>query len=931
MNAKTRRFLPIISVMLVFGLVLEPIANVYAASTTLWGRQPGWNSDPIATNQTAKVQVDSSQQAYFGSSVALAGDILVVGAKFTSVGDNFRQGVAYLFERDQGGANQWGEVRKITASDGRLGDYFGVSVAVSGDTVAVGATGADVGINPGQGAVYIFARNQGGANQWGQVKKFTSEYNGMGASVVLVGDTLAIGNIYASLSTYRQGAVYVFERNQGGDNQWGELKSITGSGSAPLDYFGGSLAFVGDLLVIGALGADVGTNKDQGAAYLFAPNPGVPNQWREVEKLLASDGQAGDHFGSSVVLVGDTLVIGGASASAQDNANQGVVYIFERHQAGASQWAQVAKLTADDGAAGDLFGCCLTLTESLLVVGAIGADVAGRLDQGAAYLFERKPGVANQWTQVKKLTASDGATLDYFGNSLTLAGDMLAVRAVGANIGPIVDQGAVYLYERNQGGANQWGQVKKLVANNGTVGSALGLSMTMVGDDLVVGAGGSDGGQRTGQGAVYLFERNQGGANQWGEVQQITASDGAPGDQFGSSVSMAGDTLLIGAARANVGDNVDQGSAYLFVRNQAGINPWGEGKKLSTSDGGARDNFGSTVAIMGDTLVVGAQRAIAGYGAGNEGAVYLFAIHNRAPGVGEQTFAIAENSAKQTLVGTVVASDADGGQSISFAISGGNANDAFVIDGSSGQLFVNNSSALDFEERPTIPLVVTVSDNGAPPLSSSATILVVLLDVKEPPPPGPNLQIAKLANTRHAKVGDMITYTYQITNSGGQALSIRAVDDKLGELAPVVLPGGAAPLPNLQLQPGQSAVVTKTYTVQNSDLPGPLVNTLVVTGTPPTSGNIVKQTQRRVFLGASPLGAIYLPLVLVTKPQALVPLGELIAERPIATPGEIFRSAQIVMPGAIPATGRFYLSARPDKLMPIRAWFKIIIILLYTC
>jgi hypothetical protein len=171
--------------------------------------------------------------------------------------------------------------------------------------------------------------------------------------------------------------------------------------------------------------------------------------------------------------------------------------------------------------------------------------------------------------QVKKLTASDGAAGDSFGRPVAISGEAVVVGASDADVGGNHAQGAVYVFARSQGGADNWGQVKKLTASGGEARDSFGSSVAISGETVVVGAyyfyAGV--GSKNSRGAVYVFARNQGGADNWGQVKKLTASDGAANDWFGDS-AVSGETIVVGAHAASVGDNRDQGAAYVFPRNQ---------------------------------------------------------------------------------------------------------------------------------------------------------------------------------------------------------------------------------------------------------------------------------------------------------------------------------------------------------------------------
>jgi hypothetical protein len=393
------------------------------------------------------------------------------------------------------------QVAKLTAADGAAGDWFGDSVSISGDTALVGAHQADIGGNTNQGTAYVFYRDQGGVNAWGQVAK---------------------------------------------------LIAADGTGYG---FFGWSVAVSADTAVVGAPGVNVGGHYMQGAAYVFYLDQGGPDAWGQVAKLTAADGAPEDQFGYSVSVSGDTAVVGPDQATVGGNSMQGAAYVFRRDQGGAEAWGQVAKLTAADGAAGDLFGRSVSVSGVTAVAGASGADIGGTPDEGAAYVFYRDQGGPDAWRQVAKLTADDGAEVWMFGQSVTVSRDTAVAGAYGE----------AYVFYRNLGGADGWGQAAKVTAADGTENDVFGSSVSVSGDTAVVGARGATVGGNVSQGAAYVFYRNRGGVDVWGQVAKLTADDGAETDFFGRSVSVSGDTALVGANTADVSGNSNQGAAYVFA------------------------------------------------------------------------------------------------------------------------------------------------------------------------------------------------------------------------------------------------------------------------------------------------------------------------------------------------------------------------------
>jgi len=446
------------------------------------------------------------------------------------------------------------------------------------------------------------------SGMWGGASPPTaSAVNGSVSLAFAPGDTVTIASHYPG---------------QVADNLIGSsqvAKLIANDGAAG-DVLGQPVAISGDTLVVGAHRADVGGNSGQGAAYVFYRNQGGANAWGQVAKLTASDGAAGDYFGAAVSASGDTVVVG----AYLEGGGRGAAYVFYRDQGGPDAWGQVKKLVAEDGATGDWFGLDVSVAGDTAVVGSRHANISGRSDQGAAYVFYRDQGGADNWGQVRKLTAADGAAGDIFGHRVSLSGDTLVVGARWADVGGNSGQGAAYVFYRDQGGPDAWGQVKKLTASDGAAGDEFG-EVSLSGDTLVVSSPHADVDGNDGQGVAYVFYRDQGGTNGWGQVEKLISADGAPGDEFGVSVSVNGNKVVVGARYVDIGSNNDQGAAYVFSRDQGGANIWGQAARLTAADGAAGDWFGQSVAVYEDTFVVGAAHADVS-GRNDQGAAYVFRL-----------------------------------------------------------------------------------------------------------------------------------------------------------------------------------------------------------------------------------------------------------------------------------------------------------------
>ncbi len=373
--------------------------------------------------------------------------------------------------------------------------------------------------------------------------------------------------------------------------QFAEAAKLLASDGALGDEFGRAVSISGDRALVGAYYEDDVVGSAAGSAYVFERN--VAGTWTQVAKLLASDGHMEDQFGRSVSISGDRALVGSWKDDDLGDVS-GSAYVFERNVGGA--WTQAAKLLASDGAVGDWFGYTVSISGDRALVGAIGDDDLGS-QSGSAYVFERNAGGA--WTQVAKLTANDGAANDVFGQEVSISGD----RALAGSYWDD-DQGSqsgsAYVFERNAAGT--WTQVAKLLASDGTAGDWFGNSVSISGDQALVGAVADDDWGPS-SGSAYVFKRKPGGT--WTQAAKLLASDGAAGDSFSVSVSISGDRALVGALDDDdLGEYA--GSAYVFEWNAGGS--WAQVAKLLASDGSEGSFFGVSVSISGDRALVGAYK-----------------------------------------------------------------------------------------------------------------------------------------------------------------------------------------------------------------------------------------------------------------------------------------------------------------------------------
>ena len=410
------------------------------------------------------------------------------------------------------------ELAKLTATDGAAGDNFGNAVCIDGSYAIVGSVFDDAS----RGAAYIYMDTGSG---WQQMQKLV------------------------------------------------ELPSRTAN-----DQYGVSVSISGDIAVVGAW-QDVNTDSvtllagQTGAAFVYRRNdngtPGNPNDdnWAQEAKLTASDRRVTDHFGIAVSIDGDVIAIGADQADKPLTLNVGAVYVY-RHNG--TSWVEEAKLHAADADNFDSFADAVALDGDVIIAGERGNDDAGT-SSGSAYVFEYN---GTSWSQSAKFSAGDAASLDNYGYSVAVNGN---VAVVGSRLDDnflSADTGSAYVY-RKTGGV--WGFEQKLIPFAAGGGEEFGAGVAIRGNTIAVGAP-----LQFGIGAISLFQYD---GSVWNESpSQIFASDGDSNDQFGNDVSICSGSsiLLIAGAPGNSDAGLGSGSAYTFDIGSAPVDSDGDG--LSDSD-----------------------------------------------------------------------------------------------------------------------------------------------------------------------------------------------------------------------------------------------------------------------------------------------------------------------------------------------------------
>lgn len=421
-------------------------------------------------------------------------------------------------------AQSWTEIQQLTHTDSAVSDKFGFSLALEGNLAVIGIPRNDTNSSlfNGDGSVSIWEYAPGAG--WTLRQQLAIEQAnavpGFGWDVALNDTTLMVSAYADALDASglnemnATGAVYIYR--QGGGGNWQPFQKLTASDRDANDYFGWAIHSHGNRLIAGARyechnAGGLDSLAGAGSAYIFEPQAG--GNWQQAQKLVASDRDTDDAFGSAVSIRGDFAMVGAwledHNAVGTDSLEMaGSVYVFRRTAQG--NWIQVQKLVSPDRAVQEFFGCAIDQEDSIALIGCYGDgedSVGGNYmpSAGAAYVF--KLDNTGHWNFAQKLVASDRSMADAFGNSVAMDGSLAVIGAYQAN----------------------------------PVGTPLG--------------------QRNG--SAYVFEEDSVG--HWIEKQKLTASDAADPDRFGHNLALLGDKLLIGAPFRNA----ERGAAYFFAYSPA--------------------------------------------------------------------------------------------------------------------------------------------------------------------------------------------------------------------------------------------------------------------------------------------------------------------------------------------------------------------------
>ncbi len=515
------------------------------------------------------------QGSQFGSSVAVDGDLRVVGAPYADLNGFTDVGVVYVFNATTGAL-----VVTLANPTPASFDYFGYSVAVSGNTVIVGAYRDDTGAS-NSGSAYVFNATTG-ALVATLVNPTPASFDNFGYSVAVFGNTVVVGAYSDDTGASESGSAYVFNATNGA-----LLTTLVNPTPASNDQFGFSVAVSGNTVVVGARLDDTGAS-DSGSAYVFNATTGAL-----VSILTNPTPASGDQFGFSVALSGNIVIVG-AIFDDTGASDSGSAYVFN-----ATTGALVAALANPTPRGGDVFGMSVAVSGNTVVVGANGDSYAGVDAIGSAYVFDATNG-AIVGTLANPTPASD----DYFGFSLAVSGNTIVIGAIFDDTGPS-DGGSAYVFNATTGAL-----LATLANPTPAASDTFGYSVAVSANNVVVGARNEDS-VASDSGSAYVFNTTTGAL-----VATLANPTPASNDYFGVSVAVSGNTVIVGAL---FDDTVvsDSGSAFVFDATTGALVA-----TLANPTPASVDYFDYSVAVSGNNVVVGAP--FDNTGVSDSGSAYVF-------------------------------------------------------------------------------------------------------------------------------------------------------------------------------------------------------------------------------------------------------------------------------------------------------------------
>jgi VCBS repeat-containing protein/predicted outer membrane repeat protein len=667
---------------------------------------------------------------YFGLSVAVSGNTVVVGTPSDDTGGG-DAGAAYVFDATTGRL-----LHTLANPTPAVNDQFGSSVTVSGSTIVVGTPSDDTGAS-NAGAAYVFDAATGSLLRT-LTNPTPAARNYFGQSVAVSGSEVVVGTPGDETGAWNAGAAYVFDAATGS-----LLRTLTNPTPAATTYFGRSVAVSGNTVVVGTTGDNTGA-MTAGAACVFDATTGIL-----LHALANPTPATEDSFGSSVAISGNTVVVG-AYLDDTGATNSGTVYVFD-----ATTGTLLRTLANPTPATYDYFGFSVAVSGNTVVVGAYGDDT-GATDAGTVYVFDATTG-----TLLHTLANPTPAIEDSFGFSVAVSGNTVIVGAYQDDTGA-TNAGAAYVFDATTGTL-----LHTLANPTPAIEDSLGFSVAISGNTVVVGAYRDDTGV-TYSGAAYVFDATTGA-----RLGTLAKSTPIAGDYFGMSVAISGSTVIVGARYDDTGAP-NTGAAYVFDAATGVLL-----RTLANPTPTTSDTFGASVAVSGSTVVVGAHQDDTG--ATDAGTVYVFDGARAPIDIRLSSASILENQPAGTLVGTFTTTDPnlpdDHHTYTLVAGSGDTDNDKFMIDGNA----LRTKASFNYQAKASYSIRVRTTDQNG--LWCEKVFTIAVTDVNESPMVTLSNQITVLAEnvstTSHVKVADI---TVSDDGQGSNILSLAGADAALFEI-----------------------------------------------------------------------------------------------------------------------------------------------------
>jgi hypothetical protein len=407
------------------------------------------------------------------------------------------------------------------------------------------------------------------------------------------------------------------------------LPKLTAADGGQNNNFGSenAVSISNNRIVVGSYGYE----SNRGAVYLFGDpnNPQYGRSYSQLAILTASDGQTGHHFGESVVIEGETIVVGAIGYL----TFTGAVYVYRISDINKIvAISQVAKLTASNGMKYDSFGRSVAINGNTMVVGAPYVDKNNSYDVGSAYLFVNPSNDLNspEWTQLQQFQPNDSLAGGWFGYSVAMDTN---IAVIGTSA---LDANAAYLFVpantdetvNSSSSSSSWAQLAKLT---GSTGSVFGYTVAVTGNRIIVGAPWDQNSNGNKAGAVFVFTKS---SFSWTQMAQLFAVHGAVEYNFGRSVAVSkdGSTIMVGASGNDFNTTItDSGAAYLFritnwtttTTSATTTIEYTQMGKFVAADQNTNDYLGASIAIENNIVVVGAYGDDSASGIQDTGSAYI--------------------------------------------------------------------------------------------------------------------------------------------------------------------------------------------------------------------------------------------------------------------------------------------------------------------